>query len=36
MVANVTGLARSNRELVATVPQWDADALSIGTKREAT
>ena len=31
MVANVTGLARSNAELVAVVEQWDADMLMAGT-----
>jgi P4 family phage/plasmid primase-like protien len=31
MVANVVGLAQSNEELVATVDQWDADPLLLGT-----
>jgi P4 family phage/plasmid primase-like protien len=31
MVANVTGLARSNPEMMATVEQWDADPWLLGT-----
>jgi D5 N terminal like len=31
MVANVSGLARSNVELVATVDQWDQDPYLLGT-----
>ena len=30
-VAHVVGLARSNAELIATVDQWDADPLLLGT-----
>jgi len=31
MVTNVTGLARSNPEMVATIHQWDADPWLLGT-----